>query len=258
MVVRYVAVSALSHDGLVRGHNEDSLVVGPWTLCAATTLSPQTVYFPVGDPVVVAVADGLGGHPGGEEASSLAVSHLARIGTELTDEDAIREGLLACNDVVNDEAARHPDRLAMGTTVAGIVVTDEVVFAFNVGDSRVYLVDDEGLTRLSTDDNEPASPGERRSPVVTQSLGGTLAARSITPHISTRPVIDGSRFLVCSDGLTDAIDESEISTILGGHDGGRAIFELWRATIEAGAPDNVTIALAEISGADDPSADVRS
>jgi PPM family protein phosphatase len=68
--MQYVAVSALSHDGLVRDHNEDSLAVGPWTLCAATTLTPQTIYLPIGAPVVVAVADGLGGHPAGEQASS--------------------------------------------------------------------------------------------------------------------------------------------------------------------------------------------
>lgn len=251
MGVRYVGVSALSHDGLVRDHNEDSVVIGPWTLCATTTLTPQTMYFPLLDPLVVAVADGLGGHPGGEEASSLTVGHLARIGTALTDADAIREGLLACNDAVNAEAACHPDRLAMGTTVAGIVVTDELIFAFNVGDSRVYLIDDTGLTRLSTDDSEAPSRGERRSPIVTQSLGGTLAARSIEPHVTDRPLTDGDRFLVCSDGLTDAIDEPEISTILQDHDAGRAIFELWRATIDAGAPDNVTIVLVEISEASD-------
>lgn len=258
MGVRYVAVSALSHDGLVRSNNEDSLVIGPWTLCATITLSPQTVYFPVGDPVVIAVADGLGGHPGGEEASSLVVRHLARIGTALTDEDAIRAGLLDCNDVMHTEAACHPDRLAMGSTVAGIVLTEEHVFAFNVGDSRVYLVDDTGLTRLSVDDSEAASPGERRSPIVTQSLGGTLAAKPIEPHISERALTDDGRFLICSDGLTDAIDEPRISAILRDNDGGRATFELWRATIEAGAPDNVTVALAEISGTADPSVDVRS
>lgn len=57
----YVAVTALSHTGLIRDHNEDSLVVGPWTLCGTVTENPQTLLFPLGAPLVVAVADGIGG-----------------------------------------------------------------------------------------------------------------------------------------------------------------------------------------------------
>jgi serine/threonine protein phosphatase PrpC len=250
-MAQYVTVSALSHDGLIRGHNEDSLVIGPWTLCAATTLTPQTVYFPVGDPLVIAVADGLGGHLGGEDASSFAVSHLARIGSELSDADAIREAVLACNDVVYAEAARHPERTGMGTTLAGIVVTEQTVFTFNVGDSRVYSLEAGVVTQLTTDDNEPPRPGERRSPVLTQCLGGTVAAAPVQPHISSRPLGDAHRFLVCSDGLTDTVDDATLGAVLDKHEGGRAIFELWRKAIEAGAPDNVTIALAEVAAEPD-------
>ncbi|NUR02462.1 MAG: serine/threonine-protein phosphatase, partial [Streptomyces sp.] len=76
----YVAVSAVSHPGLVRERNEDSLVVGPWTLCATVTESPQTLVFPLGTPLVVAVADGLGGHPGGDVASALVARRIASIG----------------------------------------------------------------------------------------------------------------------------------------------------------------------------------
>lgn len=88
----YVAVSALSHAGLIRGHNEDSLAIGPWTLCSTETESPQTLLFPLGTPLLVAVADGLGGHPGGEVASALVVRRLARVGPLLTHRGAGAEG----------------------------------------------------------------------------------------------------------------------------------------------------------------------
>ena len=76
----YFAVSALSHPGLLRDRNEDSLVIGPWTLCATVTESPQTMLFALGTPLVVAVADGLGGHPGGDVASALVVRRIASLG----------------------------------------------------------------------------------------------------------------------------------------------------------------------------------
>jgi PPM family protein phosphatase len=251
--MQYVAVSALSHDGLVRDHNEDSLVAGAWTLCAAVTATPQTIYLPVTDPVVVAVADGLGGHPAGEQASSVAVQWLARAGPDLTDEAAIRASLDACNAAVYAEAARDLGRTAMGTTVAGVVVTDQAVVVFNVGDSRVYAVDDSGLTQLTVDDNEPPLPGQARSSVLTQTLGGNIDVVPVEPHLTTRPLAAPSRYLICSDGLTDAVDATSVAAILLAHEGGRAAFELWKATIEAGAPDNVTLAVVEI--ATEPSGD---
>jgi serine/threonine protein phosphatase PrpC len=76
----YIAVSALSHIGAVRDHHEDSLAAGPWTLCATVTESPQTLVSPLGTPLVVAVADGLGGHLGSKAASALVVRRLAQIG----------------------------------------------------------------------------------------------------------------------------------------------------------------------------------
>ncbi len=248
--MRFIAVSALSHDGLVREHNEDSLVVGAWTLCSVPTLVPATFYFPASAPVVVAVADGLGGHPAGEVASSLVVRMLAALAPSLTDDKTVRAALASCNDRLYAEAALNPPHVAMGTTVAGLVVTESEVVVFNVGDSRVYLID-EGLNQLSTDDNEPAPAGLPRSPVVTQTLGGSLDSSPVDPHVLTRPLDDG-RYLICSDGLTDAVAEQAITQIVTENDDGRAVFELWKATIDAGAPDNVTIALVEINSADPP------
>src|SRR5215468_3706913 len=245
--VRFVGVSALSHDGLVRDHNEDSLVVGPWTLCASVSLVPATMFFPIGTPLVVAVADGLGGHPAGEEASSLVVTHLARVGAAVATEAELRDVLEECNRAVHAEAEHDPERIAMGTTIAGLVVGETDVLIFNVGDSRVYAVEDGRITQLSVDDNEPPARGQTRSPVVTQTLGGRFDLGAIEPHISSRPSAAPSRYLVCSDGLTDAVDEATIAGIVHDHDGGEAAFKLWQAAIQAGAPDNITVALVEIS-----------
>jgi serine/threonine protein phosphatase PrpC len=247
--MHYVAVSALSHDGLVRDHNEDSLVAGAWTLCAVVTATPQTIYLPIMDPIVVAVADGLGGHPAGEHASTLAVQWLARAGAGLTDEAAIRASLDGCNEALYADAARDRERTAMGTTVAGVVVTEQTVVVFNIGDSRVYAFDDGGLTQLSVDDNEPPQAGQARSFVLTQTLGGDLDLSPVEPHLSTRPLTAAGRYLLCTDGLTDAVDGAAIAATLHAHGGSRAAFELWKATIEAGAPDNVTVALVDIATA---------
>ncbi|MEV8324484.1 PP2C family serine/threonine-protein phosphatase [Kitasatospora sp. NPDC056731] len=248
----YIAVSALSHEGLVRQHNEDSLTVGPWTLCATVTGNPQTLLFPLGPPCVVAVADGLGGHPGGEVASALVARRLAADGAGLDSEEAVREELQDCNRAVYAAAAGEPELAAMGTTVAGLVLLPGRAVSFNVGDSRVYQVAPDGLHRVSVDDSPPLPPGRRTTSVVTQTLGGSLGLTFVEPHVRAAPLAAGDRYLVCSDGLTDPVPEEELAALLARpHDGsdradGRAAFELWKAAIAAGGPDNITLALVRI------------
>jgi PPM family protein phosphatase len=241
--VRAVAVTCLSHEGLVREHNEDSLVVGPWTLAATVTESPQTLVFPLGTPLVVAVADGLGGHPGGEVASAIAVAELARAGPGLDSEPALRAAVEAANRAVYGAADRDRALAAMGTTVAGVVVTAEQVRVFNVGDSRVYGLGPDGLARLSVDDSPPLAPGQRTTVIVTQTLGGHPRYLPVDAHVRTVPVPTDGCFLVCSDGLSDLVEEERLGRLLAEHQDGRAAFELWRAAIEAGGHDNITLAL---------------
>jgi serine/threonine protein phosphatase PrpC len=239
----YIAVSALSHAGLVRDQNEDSLVVGPWTLCATVTENPQTLLFSLGSPLVVAVADGLGGHPGGEVASTLVVRTLAAAGPSLDSEEMLREALGSCNRTVYAAAARRPELNTMGTTVAGIVVTPEAVMAFNVGDSRVYLVTPDGLRQVSVDDSPPLAPGERSTVIVTQTLGGHDQFATVDPHVSRSALDLDACYLVCSDGLTDLLTDDVLGQVLSEQEDGRAAFELWKAAMEAGGLDNVTLAL---------------
>jgi serine/threonine protein phosphatase PrpC len=242
-------VSALSHPGLIRDRNEDSLVVGPWTLCGTVTENPQTLVFPLGTPVVVAVADGLGGHPGGEVASALAVRRLASTGPALSSEDAVRDALNACNRAVYAAAGGDDgsELATMGTTVAGAVVLPESLLAFNVGDSRVFAAPRDGLRQVSVDDSPPPEPGRRTTSLVTQALGGTLRYRAVSPHVTATSLSPGDRYLVCTDGLTDPLPSDVLDGVLREYDDGRAAFELWKAAIEAGGPDNCTLAIVRIA-----------
>jgi serine/threonine protein phosphatase PrpC len=243
----YVAVSAISHPGLLRERNEDSLVVGPWTLCGTVTENPQTLVFPLGTPLVVAVADGLGGHPGGDVASSLVARRMAALGPALSSEVAVRDAVNACNLAVYQAAGGEEgsELSGMGTTIAGVVVQPESLLVFNVGDSQVFVASGGELRQLSVDDSPPHPPG-RSTTLVTQCLGGSLTYRAVAPHVSAEPLSPGDRYLVCSDGLTDPLTPDVLEGVLSEHEDGRAAFELWKAAIEAGGPDNITVAVVRV------------
>ncbi|MFD8597564.1 PP2C family protein-serine/threonine phosphatase [Kitasatospora sp. NPDC059646] len=246
-----VAVSVLSHTGVVRSHNEDSAAIGPWTLCATATDSPQTFYFPLGDSALtVAVADGLGGHPGGDLASSLVAGQLAATGTELTDEQSVTEALRACHEALHDAADADPGLAGMSTTVAGLALTGDAVLVFNVGDSRVYQLTDSGPRLLSTDDSPPLAPGQRTTHLVTSVLGGATPRDALRPHVTRLPVRAGARYLLCTDGLSDPVPPEEWAAVTADgdaeEDDQHAVVELWRAAIRAGGPDNITVALVRI------------
>lgn len=242
----YIAVSALSHAGLVRDHNEDSLVVGPWTLSATETETPQTLLFPLGTPLVVAVADGLGGHLSGEVASALVVRQLAQVGPLLDRDETIRDELGACNRAVYEAAAHNPELTAMGTTVAGVVITPDRASVFNVGDSRVYVVEADELRQVSVDDSPPLAAGRRSTAIVTQTLGGNTEFTAVDPHVTSAPLSSDARYLVCTDGLTDLVPPDVLGDVLTKHEDGRAAFELWKAAMAAGGADNVTVAVVRL------------
>ncbi|MEU9995432.1 PP2C family serine/threonine-protein phosphatase [Streptomyces sp. NPDC050848] len=242
----YIAVTALSHAGLLREHNEDSLVVGPWTLCGTVTDSPQTLLFPLDRPLLVAVADGLGGQPAGEVASALVVRRLAALGPALDGTETVGEALEVCNRAVYAAAEGRPELATMGTTVAGTLVLPESLLSFNVGDSKVFQASGNGLRQVSVDDSPPPAPGHRTTSAVTQTLGGSHTYDAVVPHVADFPLAPGDRYLVCSDGLTDPVPEEEIEELLRLHDDGKAAFELWKAAIDAGGPDNITLALVRI------------
>ncbi|MGP4045363.1 PP2C family protein-serine/threonine phosphatase [Streptomyces sp. 2A115] len=94
----------------------------------------------------------------------------------------------------------------------------------------------------------PLEPGQRTTSLVTQCLGGTLGYRAICPHVTAAVLSSGDRYLVCTDGLTDPLPTDVLDEVMREHDDGRAVFELWKAAITAGGPDNITLAVVRIGG----------
>jgi len=241
---RWAQVAAFTHPGLARPVNEDAVLVGAWW--SQERLSqPWTGRMPLQEPLVCMVADGLGGHGGGDRASRLAVEILSRRQEGLgLGEAGIRAILADIHQRLLSESGGG------GTTLAGLVLIENRAWAINVGDSRIYRFGDGFLTQLSTDDvPDPryGSDERRASHRISQCLGLYLEAP--VPHIRALDLSPGDVFLACSDGLTEMVDLDRLEAILGGNPGpdlGVAAASLAGAALEAGGLYNLSIILARI------------
>jgi serine/threonine protein phosphatase PrpC len=234
LILRAVAASDV---GLVRSNNEDAVHVGERLLV---------------------VADGMGGLPAGELASEILVRALSVV-DKMPDTGEPLQDLLAALQTANEriEAAVADDaeREGMGTTVTALLLAGDRIAALNVGDSRCYLSRDGQLTQLTRDDTYVQAlvdqgvltPDDaRRHPqraLVTQAVQGG----DFRPGGRMVPVRPGDRFLLCSDGLTDYVADEVIGQTLRVYaDRQVCAAELIARTLEAGAPDNVTVIVADI------------
>ena len=235
-------VTAVTHQGKVRSHNEDTIVVDRW-ICGDSMDEPRASERDIGEGTLVLVADGMGGHVGGRQASRRGAESMVRLIVGHADMAKVASALRKTNSELFALAAKDPTLRGMGTTMAGIVVMPDRTVWFNVGDSRVYSVRQEFLRQLSVDDvPQGAGPGNSR---ITQSLGGAYLYLEIDPHTGSVPTRPGRRFLLCSDGLTDAVPLEMIESALTKDDEG-LVAELLERALAAGAPDNVSIVLASI------------
>lgn len=211
------------------------------------------------------VADGMGGHIGGEIASARTVERL----TAVADKDTVSTKAIekALSRAVED-IAKHPGATddGTGTTVTGVfldVSGDEATWVtLNIGDSRVYLMRDDSLMQITTDHSvvqELVSAG-RLSPeeaenhpygnVITRAVGPT---ESVTPDYVRLDVVDGDRFVICSDGLTKELTDYGILHFLLEHaDPGEAVDAMLHAAVENGGRDNISVIVltAALSGDD--------
>lgn len=230
---------AATRVGLVRTANEDGWRVGG--IAGDAPDGNWSGSLPSTRPWVL-VADGMGGHGSGDVASSVALDALCRHFDRDGASD-MRSAIAEANWAVFSAMDEAPGRRAMGTTVAGFRRAGGAVSVFNVGDSRVYLARDGGLSLLSVDDTMPRRAAGR-SHALTQSLGGTSVPLALDPHVVSVEPVAGDVLLVCTDGLTDMLGEAEIvAGLLAGIANPAAA--LANAAVEAGGRDNVTVVVTE-------------
>lgn len=210
------------------------------------------------------VADGMGGHIGGEIASSSTVAQLGA---------AVRAGTVSPKTIekalaraVKDIAA-HPEATddGTGTTVTGVFLDtsgpEPHWVSLNIGDSRVYLLREDTLVQVTTDHSvvqELVASGRLSPEEAEQHPYGNVITRAVGPSDSVRPdyvrleVVDGDRFVICSDGLTKELTDYGIQHFLREHsDPGKAVDAMMDAALENGGRDNVTVIVLNVSRSTD-------
>lgn len=196
-------------------------------------------------PVLVVVADGLGGHPGGDVASRSATRSVLK--TAPLTASGLVDAVLRAHDTLREEM--DDTTSGMGTTIAAVLVHEAGVAVVNVGDSPVFALEHQAsppqLVQLSVDD---VPTGETtRSGMITQSLGGFEPLIEEDVHLRDEPLPAPVRLLVCSDGLSGFVPGEVISLVLDSvtepEDAVQTLLDLADA---AGGLDNCTVAVIDI------------
>lgn len=227
-----LVASAATHPGRVRRNNEDAYCARP-------------------DIGLWAVADGMGGHEGGEFASSAIVEALDRVEIAEPFEAACRAvagAIQAANARIHDGGAEG--KAQMGSTIVALLARDSHFALFWAGDSRAYLLRDGALRRLTRDHTQVQALIERgilsEADAASNPMSHVLArAVGIEPHVEIDVIVDMMRpddvFLLCSDGLHGTMGEDEIRDFLSAAADRGVVDEMVARTLELGAPDNVTV-----------------
>ena len=236
-------ISAASWIGCVRSQNEDMVLVNSRFIredCfqKQINLDPE-------DRLIIAVADGMGGHNRGDVASNDTLHNLRYffydIPSCLSEDEfnkAMSEWLKSINNYIASKGRADEQFKGMGTTLVGVAYYHHDFYSMNCGDSRLYRFRHHELVQLTTDHSlSQTDAEEKHTNVITNCIGGGAHSSFIDMAKMTDDLLQGDVLLLCSDGLTDMIPDEAISELLDQHADADA---LCQAAIQAGGLDNVS------------------
>ncbi len=246
--------SGLTDTGMKRKKNEDSLYLD----------DPMGLYI---------VADGMGGHKAGEVASMIVVQTMKDYMRQFKhDDDDVEElpdtfdslskeanrlisGITLSNRAVYEVSKSRPTYSGMGSTVSAIYLADHTIIAANVGDSPIYLIHDEKIEMVSVphtvvaeqqaiDPDAAKQIGEQFKHILTRSMG---INETVKPDVTEFHCYKGDMLVICSDGLTDMVEEEEIlKTVLEAENMDKACATLVQMANNRGGLDNITVIVLKI------------
>jgi serine/threonine protein phosphatase PrpC len=246
--VKFVARSEIGH---ARENNEDKF----------------DFYEPDEEPLLAArgsvylVCDGMGGHNAGQIASELAAKQFLHAYYHLggTAQEAARQAILQAHHYIAEMASKVPSRYGMGTTLTALILKQDEGILAHVGDSRCYRLREGVFEQLSRDHTlvarlveqgiitpEQAKYHPQRN-VIRQAVGVADPSEPLEPDIETFALQAGDLYLLCSDGLTDMVDDAEIEAILRDEPPTRAAWRLVDRALANGGRDNITVVLVRVA-----------
>lgn len=234
------ASAAVSHVGRIRSNNQDSGYAG------------RRLFL---------VADGMGGHAGGDIASAIATRRISEADADYANAPeaaaALEGALVAANRELAETVSEHSELTGMGTTVSAMLLEEDRVVIAHIGDSRIYLFRSGELSQITIDHTfvqrlvdagritaEEAMVHPRRS-VLMRVLGDVESSPEIDSMVlDTRP---GDRWMLCSDGLSGVVSFDELHELLAADAGAKQVADrLVKASLDGGAPDNVTVVVIDV------------
>lgn len=245
--VKFVARSEIGH---ARENNEDKF----------DFYEPDEELLLAGRGCVYLVCDGMGGHNAGQIASEVAAKQFLHAYYHLggTAQEAARQAVQLAHDYLAEMATKIPSRAGMGTTLTALILKQDEGILVHVGDSRCYRLRAGVFEQLSRDQTLVAQLVERgiltpeqarfhpHRHVIRQAVGVHDPTEPFEPEIETFPLQEGDVYLLCSDGLTDMVDDAEIEAILRTEPLTRAAWKLVDRALANGGRDNVTVVLVRV------------